>query len=361
MKTKNNQTIPYPRLTIRRKILGIIGKTLLAILTRPQVEGIENIPKEGPVILAGNHVSTLEPVFMFLHSKPPVEPMGAGDMPFEGVIDHIVNFYGYIPVNRGKLDRNAMNQALSVLNQKGFLGIYPEGGTWDPGNMPAQIGVAWLSHKAQARVVPIAFSGFRGSWGKIFKLKRPKLGMTVGKVIPPLNAENDPRPIKEIYQEYADTVLERIHELVDPADMLAVPCKSEFDLLALSTHGETIPLPGNDVVAQFFHNPVLLDSLFINLKRPIKVLYPGEQKRSRSEFIRALESIPEVLEENAGFFTYRLGMERGMQLQEALQNLKRFLEALPAGEGLVLRANARYQYRDGRVETISSDYDLSAA
>ena len=43
------------------------------------------------------------------------------------------------------------------------LGIFPEGGTWRPAKMPAQIGVALLSERGKAPVVPIGYSGFIGA------------------------------------------------------------------------------------------------------------------------------------------------------------------------------------------------------
>lgn len=359
MEDNSNHSLPYPRLIARRKVLGAIGKFLVRVLAKPQIEGLENIPKEGPVILAGNHVSTLEPVFMFLYTKHPVEPMGAGDMPFEGAIDQIVSYYGYIPVNRGQLDRKAMNQALSVLKQNGFLGIYPEGGTWDPGNMRAQIGIAWLSHKGQARVVPMGFSGFRDSWSKIFKFKRPKLTMKVGQPIPSLVIESDDRSVKEIYQEYADLVLERIQALIDPADKLAVPVRSEFTLDIQAEDGKSINLPDGDAVAQFLFNPVLLDSLYINLKKPVKLLYPGAKERSVSTFRDALEASLEILDENPAFLTYRLGMERGRQVESGIRALSDFLTENSSKDQRLL-AKAYYFYPDGRVEEHENVYDLAA-
>ena len=161
MNTSDTLEIAYPRYRFRRTILNLLGRVLLRLLTRLQVQGMENLPAEGPVILAGNHLSNLEPMLMAVLPNRPVELIGAGDLPFVGLIDQIVDFYGYIPVKRGSLDRNAMNKALGVLNQGGVLGIYPEGGIWNPGHMRAQVGVSWLSHKTQAPVVPIGFSGFQ--------------------------------------------------------------------------------------------------------------------------------------------------------------------------------------------------------
>ena len=361
MEKDNEQFSPYPRLILRRKILGALGRFLLKVFARPRIEGLENIPEEGPVILAGNHVSSLEPAFMFLFTDRQVEPIGAGDMPFDGALDLIVNFYGYIPINRGQLDRKAMNKALSVLEQDGFLGIYPEGGTWNPGNMHAHIGVSWLSHKGQAKVVPIGFSGFRDSFGKVFKFKRPVFIMKVGEAIPALSTENDGRPIKEIYQEYADHVMERVRELIDPAEFLEIPSETEFALDILKENDKVSTLPGHDTIAQFFHNQVMLESLLNNLKKPIKLLFPEEQERTIPGFVQALRASLEILQENAGFFTYRFGMERGRELEAAIRRLIEFLENESGDHEIRLLAKARYRYPDGRVEELSHTYELSAA
>ncbi len=50
-------SLSYPRLHVRRRIMNFLGRGMLKLLTRTKVEGIENIPSEGPVILAGNHAT----------------------------------------------------------------------------------------------------------------------------------------------------------------------------------------------------------------------------------------------------------------------------------------------------------------
>lgn len=271
MNTNPSPKIPYPRFQIRRTILNLLSRALLRLFSKLSVSGLENIPKKGPVILAGNHVSTLEPMLMATFPRRFVELLGAGDIPFEGFVDNLVRFYGFIPVNRGNIDRDAMNQALAVLKQDGLLGIYPEGGTWKPGQMNAQVGVAWLSSKGQAVVVPIGFSGFKDSFSKLMSFKRPKLEMRVGQPIPALDIHESDKPIKEIYQDYADMVLERIRALVDPKEFLEVPERSEYSLQVLTgKDGETfqeVALTGSDALAEFFFSPVLLNSFISNLKK----------------------------------------------------------------------------------------------
>ena len=87
-------SIPYPRFQVKRTFLRFLARSLFRLLTHTTIEGLDNIPKEGPVILAGNHVAELETVLMMVMPKRLVEPIGAGDIPFEGIFDKIVAYYG---------------------------------------------------------------------------------------------------------------------------------------------------------------------------------------------------------------------------------------------------------------------------
>ena len=89
---KNPDRIPYPRFQVRRRITRFFTRGLMRLLTRITVEGIDNIPSEGPVILAGNHAAYIEPVLMTMMPKRIVEPIGAGDIPFDGILDSLVGF-----------------------------------------------------------------------------------------------------------------------------------------------------------------------------------------------------------------------------------------------------------------------------
>lgn len=364
MKTTEEFEITYPRYVFRRKVLNLVGRGLLRLLTHPQVCGLENIPAEGPVILAGNHVSTLEPLLMAVYPRRQVELIGAGDLPFEGLIDQIVAFYGFIPINRGNLDRKAMTKALGVLKQDGVLGIYPEGGTWNPGNMKAQVGVSWLSHRAQAPVVPIGFSGFRNSLTRALRFERPVVQMNVGNPIPALKLEDETRTIKDTYQDYADMVLQQINALVDPQDFLLVPQHSEYQLHVQVEGGdnarENLEIAGADALAEFLYTPVMLNSLAKNLKKPVQPLYPTDQPRQNHQFSEALKAVLDVLAENPAFFTYRLGVGKGYEAESALRQVLQLLEsAQKSAKTVILDASSRLRFSDGRVEEKSHQYRIT--
>ena len=363
MDTPKNKTygLSYPRFVKRRNVLNGLVKILLPLLSKLKVSGLENIPEEGPVILAANHVSTLEPLLIAVYPKRSVEPMGAGDMPFDGFIDKLVGMYGLIKVNRGTLDRKGINQALDVLKQDGVLGIFPEGGTWSPGRMRAQIGVSWLSDKGNAPVVPIGFSGFQDSLSHLLKLKHPKLEMKVGKPIPAFRSENSSLSSRDAYQAYADMVMGHVNELINPSEFLLYPVRTDFKLQVLigseGSKMEEVEINGGAALAEAFFTPVIMSTLNKNLKKPTEVLNPVDQDRNIPTMIKAIDAVFEVLAEHPGFFTFRMDPETGRQVEVALHELKSLLKkAEQNGQTIILNASGDYFYSDSRVEHKEHQY-----
>jgi len=346
----NNHSLPYPRLKFRRTIMRILGRGLVRLLTRTEIEGLENIPTEGPVILAGNHASYLEPVLMAVYPKRLVELIGAGDLPFRGAVDDIVAFYGFIPVNRGNLDRKGLHQALDVLDQNGVIGIFPEGGTWAPGNMPPQIGVALLSQRTGAPVVPIGFSGLEGSFSRALKLKRPSLVMRIGEPIPAMPAAEKDLD-KSGLLNYSQHVLNEIYSLVAEEDKNLVPVESRYSLWIESSGGDRSELSSGAALAKFLHTQTLLNSLKNNLKLPVEALYGLSEKVSATTMQTALQAILDYLKVNPAFFTYRLGKDVGNQVAEEIRGLRALMERLNReGKSIRLHTQAVSTFVCGRQE-----------
>ena len=364
MNTKPIDTLPSPRRRVSRFVLRGAARLLIALLTRLKVRGMENFPRSGPLILAGNHVGVMEAVLMAALSPRQVEFLGTGDIPFDPNYARIVEAYGLIPINRGNLDRDAIQKSVDVLRQGGVLGIFPEGGIWDPARMEAQLGVALISQRANAPVLPIGFGGMRGALMNALKLKRPRLEMRVGVLIPPaLIPQGADR--RWALQEYASTVLQRITVLIPTAELADLPEAVEYALrLDLVS-----PPPGDfprlkpergQAFAHLLFSPVLLDALHRNLKLPVGAWINPPDTVSNTEFITALEAVLKYLEHNPGFFTYRFGVSEGLALGRALADLRGILSS--AGEaGLTLRlvAVSRTRYAGGRVEEKSLSFVIA--
>ncbi len=361
MKDKDNN-IQYPRRVLIRNSMTSLAKILLALLADVKINGADRLPKKGPIILAGNHVEVLEAVMMAAYTPAIVEFLGTGDIPFDPNYGFIANTYGLIPVNRGNLDRKGLNMALSVLEQDGILGVFPEGGTWDPAQMQAQIGAAWLSYRAQVPILPIGFGGIKDGLSKALKLKRPKLIMNVGKVIPPVGVVDDEISLKANLELASKQILREINVLIPEKDLQRfhrrVDEKYDLEIEVLS-NGATVELPkeyqvkNSSAYARFLYNPIMMDVLVRNLGLPIKPIRKMFRRADLAPVIEAWREILTYLEENPGYFTYRFGVEGGLAVKNALLELIELGEwAQESGYSLTIDPIQRYRNANTGAEVI---------
>ncbi|HEU4347483.1 MAG TPA: lysophospholipid acyltransferase family protein [Actinoplanes sp.] len=143
--------------------LVVLGP-LLKLLFRPQVEGLENVPESGPVILASNHLSFSDSIFTPLIVKRRVTFVAKAEyFTSKGIKGWLMRQFfsgtGTIPVDRsgGKAAQAALDTLLRVLRSGGVAGIYPEGTRSPDGRLyRGKTGVARLALESGAPVVPVA-------------------------------------------------------------------------------------------------------------------------------------------------------------------------------------------------------------
>ncbi len=355
-------TIRYPRKVLARTLLKGTARALFALLTRTTVTGLENLPKQGPAILVGNHVAMIETVLMMAYPPYQVEMIAAGDIPWDKRFAPLINAYGVIPIKRGSMDREGTSMMLDVLKQDGIIGMFPEGGIWETGNKGARTGVAWLSNKANAPVVPVGFGGIEGALAGIVSFKRPRLTMNIGQAIPPIGVEVSGKSRKDALEEGANLVMERIEALIPPEDrqqhnrIESERFDFQFELKKPSGEIVTpqIALTHKEALSKFFHRPVLLDVLARNLERPVQPLQrldndPAQIAAAAQEILNYLTS------ENPQFLNYRFGYETGAEMQAGLTEL-RYLAQWAAQQGTTLTLKPLRWYRmAGSQEEVMED------
>jgi len=279
-----------------------------------------------------NHVAVLEAVMMAVYCPGVVEFLGNGDIPFDPNYAFIANSYGFIPINRGNLDRKGLQMGLEVLNQDSILGIFPEGGTWSPAQMQAQTGVAWLSYRSKAPIIPIGFGGIKGGLEKAFKLQYPKLDMNVGETIPPVTLADNNLSIKANLENAANMIMENINALIPEEDLhrfrnrVNETYQLETKIFANSTlipHPEDVQIKHGSAYARFLYNPTMMDVLVRNLHLPIRPLKEIYHDNDLDALLNAWDSILDYLEDNPGYFIYRFGVVEGVAVKEALNELSR--------------------------------------
>jgi hypothetical protein len=291
---------------------------------------------------------------MAVYTPGIVEFFGTGDIPFDPNYAFIANSYGLIPINRGNLDRKGLNTAIVLLGQNGILGIFPEGGTWNPTQMEAQTGVAWISYKAKAPILPIGFGGVYGGLEKAFKLKRPKLTMNVGNLIPPVTLDDSSLSMKANLETAANNVMAQIKALIPEEDLHIYEQRvdEEYDLdIQVCSENTPISMPNTlqihhgHAYAHLLFTPRLLDVLHRNLKLPIRPLKRTYHKASIPSLLESWTSILNYLQTNPGFFTYRFGMEEGIAVKESLLELFRLGE-WAQGSGYSLTIDPIHRFRN---------------
>ena len=140
---------------------------LLKAVYRPHVEGLANVPGEGPLVLASNHLSFIDSIIIPLIAPRPVAFLAKAEY-FEGgnlkqrMAGAFFRAMGAVPVRRGqgRAAVAALDAGIEVLNKGGAFGIYPEGTRSLDGKLHrGHTGVAQLALSTGALVVPVALRG----------------------------------------------------------------------------------------------------------------------------------------------------------------------------------------------------------
>lgn len=209
--------VTYPRRRIIRRTLRALIRAAFAILSDFQIRGEENLPKEGPLLVVGNHFSFLDPV-AFIGALPyPLEFVGGSQTPnAPGAVSWLSRVYGILPVRRGSISRDTLRASRKVLNNKGILGIFPEAGSWATVLRPARPGTAYLATCTRAQVLPIGLDGLTELFPSIRRGRRGKIILNIGKPFGPFyvgeRGETDRQRLDDLGHEF----MRRIAELIPP-------------------------------------------------------------------------------------------------------------------------------------------------
>jgi len=141
----------------------VIGPLLLSLF-RPWIIGLENIPKSGPVILASNHLSFIDSVFLPLVVPRRVAFLAKSDYftgrgPKGWATRVFLTAAGQLPIDRsgGKASEDSLNTGLRVLGEGRILGIYPEGTRSPDARLyRGRTGVARMVLESGVPVIPVA-------------------------------------------------------------------------------------------------------------------------------------------------------------------------------------------------------------
>jgi 1-acyl-sn-glycerol-3-phosphate acyltransferase len=202
-----------------------LGSRLVArAITRVRVEGdLDAIPRDGPVILAANHISNADPVIVGAWLTPRlgrrIHWLGKREMFDWPIVGWVARNGGVVPVDRGGADVEAFRTAARVLEAGGVLMVFPEGTRSPTGELqPPKDGLAMLALRTGATIVPIGISNTDRVWPKGRRI--PRLGghatMRIGepfRLADHLPPEVDRKSAKGLA---TTLIMRRIAALLDP-------------------------------------------------------------------------------------------------------------------------------------------------
>lgn len=211
------QINPFRRRPIRF-ILKQLSIPAFALLTRIEINGAENLPPKGPLLLVGNHFSFIDPVVCVRFAPWPLEFIGGAVAPHAPVWTRIIPFlWGYHKLYRGTGSRDALRAAEAILKKGGILSIFPEGGNWATVLRPPRPGTAHLAALTGVSLLPVGLDGFTEVFPSLFRGQRARVTVNIGKPFGPFTASGSGRERRAQLDEIGHEIMRRIAELIPPA------------------------------------------------------------------------------------------------------------------------------------------------
>lgn len=162
-----------PRWLLAYTLRPTVAKLFLAVF-RVRFIGGERIPPGG-ALLAGNHVSYLDPILLWCAAPRPTHFIAKQELWSSAVLGWLLDRLWAFPVNREGADREAINTATALLKHGDLVGMFPEGTRRRDGSDElgeAQNGVSFIASRAGVPIVPVALTGTDEAWPPGARLPR---------------------------------------------------------------------------------------------------------------------------------------------------------------------------------------------
>jgi 1-acyl-sn-glycerol-3-phosphate acyltransferase len=199
---------------LKRETLLKLVRFLLFRLADIHFIGLENIPLQGGVIIATNHLSRLDiPTLFVTPTRPDITALVADKYKSYFFPNWFTTTAGGIFIDRSKADFSAFRESLSALREGRALGIAPEGIRGETGGLlEGKSGTVLIALKADMPIVPVGISYAEESVKMMLTLRRPKIIVKFGSAyrLPPLDRNNR----HETLQLYTEDLMCRIAALI---------------------------------------------------------------------------------------------------------------------------------------------------
>ena len=195
-------------MTLPQKVILVTCRLLLNIPFSWKVEGRENIPLTGPLILVANHVHVLDPFFLIFISPRWINFMAKEELFRSPFLRPWLRLFGAIPIRRkGKVKekQQILNSAKNELERGLILGMFPEGGRSRDGKLrKGKTGSVVIASKTNVPILPVGIIGTDKIKGISWLWKRLNIVINIGR---PFNLHPTPGSMSKSQMQLLTTRL----------------------------------------------------------------------------------------------------------------------------------------------------------
>lgn len=195
-----------------------------------RVYGAVRVPTTGPVVLAANHASFIDPPLIGAALRRQVNFLARDTLFNHAILGAVLRSWEVVPVDRDGAGASGLKAILDRLLKGGAILLFPEGTRTRDGQLqPARSGIGLTVIKSACPVVPVRVFGTYQAFGRHVKVPRPrrvivKFGHPLDFAAVRAEAKTCSKPrLKRIYQEIADELMARIAKLEPCADISQFP------------------------------------------------------------------------------------------------------------------------------------------
>jgi 1-acyl-sn-glycerol-3-phosphate acyltransferase len=186
---------------------NVVLRAVFDLVLRVEIRGLEQVPRQGALIIAISHSSFIDPVLMGVYLPRDVVPMAKVEAFEYPILGACIRWYGAFTVRRGQVDVRAFKNALDFLKRGIAMVIAPEGHRSETGALQrGREGAIILALRSGAPILPIAIWGGKPLWKNLSRLQPTPMKLKIGEpVVPTVN-----KPSRDQITEMSDELMLRI-------------------------------------------------------------------------------------------------------------------------------------------------------
>ncbi|MDY7027250.1 MAG: lysophospholipid acyltransferase family protein [Spirochaetota bacterium] len=215
---KKSRKLPYTFLHARRTFSRVFLRRFYSIFTETRVEGLENIPEEGPLLVLPNHLSNLDgPLVLGLYPYQ-LEMLGPRDFKMEPFKSMMMAVYGMTLIRRGYADSEAVSGIIHHLRSRKHLLMFPSGGMWEKRSFHNKSGAVYFSQLTQTPILPVGISGaYMQSHGTL-TMHKPSMVLRFGKVVQPVSKKGTKAEREKLLNDANEELQTVMFDLLEPEE-----------------------------------------------------------------------------------------------------------------------------------------------